>query len=180
MAHRSSNRRRNAWAVERLGVEPGHRVLEVGFGPGVAVQELARRVGEGHVCGIDPSEVMLRQATRRNAAAIGAGRVELRLGSVGDLPHPDDAQPFDRVLAVNSLGFWADPDADLARLREVLQPGGVIAVVNQPRCRGATAETTAAGGREIAQRLVASGFGDIRTETLELDPPVACVLGVNP
>jgi hypothetical protein len=41
-AHRPSNRQRNRWTVSLLGVRPADRVLEVGFGPGVAVAELVR------------------------------------------------------------------------------------------------------------------------------------------
>ena len=33
MATRASNRRRNAWTVELLEVQPDHQVLEIGFGP---------------------------------------------------------------------------------------------------------------------------------------------------
>ncbi len=43
MAHRSSNRRRNRWVVSLLDVQPTDRVLEIGFGPGIAVRELAAR-----------------------------------------------------------------------------------------------------------------------------------------
>ena len=53
MAHRSSNRRRNVWAVSLLDVRPGDRVLEIGFGPGLAIRELSRLAAEGCVCGID-------------------------------------------------------------------------------------------------------------------------------
>ena len=41
MAHRSSNRRRNTWVVSLLDVRPTDRVLEIGFGPGIAIGELA-------------------------------------------------------------------------------------------------------------------------------------------
>ena len=47
-AHRPSNRQRNRWAVSLLGVQPADQVLEIGFGPGLAVAELAR-AGAGHV-----------------------------------------------------------------------------------------------------------------------------------
>jgi ubiquinone/menaquinone biosynthesis C-methylase UbiE len=67
MAHRSSNRRRNAWAVSLLDVQRDDRVLEIGFGPGLAIRELARLASDGYVCGLDHSEVMLRQAAMRNA-----------------------------------------------------------------------------------------------------------------
>ena len=73
MAHRRSNRQRNRWAVSLLDVQPSDRVLEIGFGPGVAIAELASRATRGQVYGIDHSTVMVGQASRRNAAAIRAG-----------------------------------------------------------------------------------------------------------
>jgi ubiquinone/menaquinone biosynthesis C-methylase UbiE len=54
MAHRPSNRRRNRWVVSLLGIRPADQVLEIGFGPGLAIAELAR-AGAGHVYGIDHS-----------------------------------------------------------------------------------------------------------------------------
>jgi len=109
MAHRPSNRQRNRWVVWLLEVQPTDRVLEIGFGPGLAIAELRRRVGHaGHVDGIDHSDVMLRQATRRNTAAIAAGRVSLSRASVDQLPR-SLGSPLDAILAVNSLGFWPAP-----------------------------------------------------------------------
>jgi protein-L-isoaspartate O-methyltransferase len=52
MAHRRSNRLRDRWAVSLLDVHPTDRVLEIGFGPGVAIAELARRATGGKVYGI--------------------------------------------------------------------------------------------------------------------------------
>src|SRR5215207_2474 len=84
MAHRSSNRRRNAWAVSLLDVRPEDRVLEIGFGPGLAIRELGRLAAEGYVCGIDHSELMLRRAKRLNAegpqARSGRSAARLRRG----------------------------------------------------------------------------------------------------
>lgn len=178
MGHRGSNVARNRWAVDLLGVQPSDHVLEVGFGPGVAVAALAERATAGCVVGVDRSPVMLRQAGRRNRAAVRAGRVDLRLAAVDALPD-DLGGPFDKLLAVNTVGFWDDPAARLTDLAARMRPGGRVAVVSQPRCPGATAETTAAAGEELASYLRAAGFGDLRTETLDLDPPVVCVLGTR-
>ena len=122
MAHRSSNRRRNQWVVSLLDVQPADRVLEIGYGPGIAVAELSRRASRGMVMGIDHSEVMRRAATRRNAAAVRAGRVDLRLGSVESLP--DFGEPFDTILSVNSMGFWTDPVAACAPCGARCAPAG--------------------------------------------------------
>jgi ubiquinone/menaquinone biosynthesis C-methylase UbiE len=177
MAHRASNRRRNAWVVSLLDVARTDRVLEIGFGPGIAVRESAARACDGLVCGVDHSEVMLRQARRRNADAIRSGRVDLRLATADCLP--SFAVPFDKVLAVNSIGFWEDPEACLRTVRSLLRPGGRIAIASQPRCPGATAETSREAGQAIATCLVEAGFSDARIETLPLEPPVVCVLATN-
>ena len=178
MAHRESNRKRNVWAAGLLEVQPEDRVLEIGFGPGIAIEAMARRATNGLVVGVDHSDVMVRQATRRNAAAVRAGRVELRLGSAEDLPEFD--APFDKILAVNSLMFWDDPVARLKELHDLLQPGGQIAIVYQPRGPDATNEVAARTGEEIAERFTEVGFTDVRVETLALEPTDAvCVLGLK-
>jgi SAM-dependent methyltransferase len=177
MAHRSSNRRRNAWAASLLDVQPADRVLEIGFGPGIAIRELSRSAPQGYVCGIDHSEVMLRQAAKRNADGIRRGRVELLLGRAEHLPSFE--APFDKVLAVNTVGFWDRPLERMRELRRVLRSGGRIALAFQPRGRGATDEAATRRGREIAAALSDAGFSQVRVETLQLKPAVVCVLGVN-
>ena len=174
MAHRSSNRRRNSWVVSLLDVQPTDRVLEIGFGPGIAVRELAGRVTSGSVLGIDHSPVMLRQARRRNAAGVRSGRVDLRLASVTSLP--DFGAPMDKILAVNSMGFWEDPVACLHDLRDRLRPGGLIALASQPRCPGATEETSVRAAHEIEAALTGAGFHHFRVEMLQVEPPVVCIL----
>ncbi|HZA92402.1 MAG TPA: class I SAM-dependent methyltransferase [Gemmatimonadales bacterium] len=177
MAHRPSNRRRNAWAVTLLDVQRHDRVLELGFGPGLAIRELSRIAAEGYVCGIDHSELMLRWARRRNADGLRCGVVDLRLGSVDELPAFDAL--FDKILAVNTMVFGSEPVARLAELRRLLRPGGLIAVAYQPRGPGATDETSAAKGREIAAALIRARFTEVRLETMRLKPAVVCALGVN-
>src|SRR4051812_28096666 len=74
---RRSNARLNLWMVEILHVAPGDRVLEIGFGPGVALAVLLARASDGFVAGIDVSESMAQHACSRYAAAIAAGRLDI-------------------------------------------------------------------------------------------------------
>jgi ubiquinone/menaquinone biosynthesis C-methylase UbiE len=142
-----SNREIASQVVERLDVQPGDRVLEVGFGPGMAIQLIAAKISSGKVTGIDCSEEMINQATARNAAAISPGKVELRLGSVEALPFNSDT--FDKALAINSMQIWPDAVAGLREILRVLKPGGIIALgftpySGQPK-EGLTEVLTAAG-----------------------------------
>ena len=178
MTHRPSNRKRNAWAVSLLDVRAKDRVLEVGFGPGLAIRELSRVAYEGRVYGIDHSDVMLRRARKRNADGVRRGLVDLRLASVDDMP--DFGEPFDAVFAVNAALFWRDGRARLESLCGLLRPGGLIAVVHQPRGPGADDASAAAYGFDMAATLVRAGLADVRVETLPLRPAAVCAIGRTP
>lgn len=175
MATRSSNVIRNRWAVDQLAVGPTDRVLEIGFGPGIAIEALIARATEGYVSGVDHSDLMVRMAARRNARAIAEGRLRLTNASVADV---DEAPAsLDLILAVNNLGMWPDPPTQLERLRRLLQPGGRIAIGSQPRGAGADAETARRGADEVAALLAAAGFDSIETRELDLDPPMMLIVG---
>lgn len=174
MAHRPSNRQRSRWVISLLDVQPADRVLEIGFGPGLAIAALAR-AGAGHVYGADHSGVMVRAAARRNAAAIRAGRVTLVRAAADQLPPALDG-PFDTILAINALAFWPAPAQRLAELRERLAPGGRVAVASQPRCPGATADTSRDAARQLGELLTEAGFTQLSVQFLPLSPPVACVI----
>lgn len=175
MGHRSSNVQRNRWIVSLLEIQSTDRILEIGSGPGVALGELARIARDGYVCGIDHSPLMVRRARRRNRAAIEAGALDVRLGSAEHLPQ--FGQPFDRVMAVNSLGFWREPDRRLRELHALLRSGGLIAIASQPRDPGANSATSEAVGSRLVERLKSAGFHDVRLKRLDLQPPVVCALG---
>ncbi len=111
--------------------------------------------------------------------AIGAGRVELLLGSSERLP--DVPMRFDKVFAVNVYMFWNDPESVLRGLCGVMKPGGVIALTLQPRNPGATGDDTRAVAERMATSLGNAGFENVRTEILRMAPvDAACVLGQAP
>src|SRR5262245_10908746 len=75
-----ANRQCAAWVIyDVLRVQPGDGVLEVGFGPGVAIEQLVG-ASAARIAGVDPSEEMVAQARARNATAIANGRADLRIG----------------------------------------------------------------------------------------------------
>lgn len=162
MAHRSSNVRRNRWAVDLLDLQPADRFLEVGCGPGVALAAAHRRTP--HVVGVDRSPLMANAARRRSGA-------EVHVASAESLPRFDE--PFDKALAVNTLGFWPDPLGGLRAIRAALRDGGTLAIVSQPR-GGRFADNDA-----VLRQLTDAGFTVSRTETLDLDPPAVCILATR-
>src|SRR5262249_47685542 len=101
-----SNQQCAAWVIDLLDIQPHDSVLEVGFGPGVGIQLLARSASAGYVAGVDYSEAMVAQATARNGQVIESGQVDLRHGTVERLPFADHT--FNKALAVNSMQVWPD------------------------------------------------------------------------
>lgn len=178
MAHTKSNSERIDWTISLLQIKPDDRVLEIGFGPGIAIERVNRIAGEGFTAGVDHSEVMVKQASRRNAEEISKGKVMLALGSPLKLPAFD--KPFDKIFTINSIHFWSRPVDCLIELRKLLRPGGLIAVTIQPRTRGASAETTRILGAEISANLERAGFVDCCCEVRTgKDAPAVCVRGAN-
>jgi hypothetical protein len=55
-----------------------------------------------------------------------------------------------------------------------------MAIAAQPRCPGATADTSRSAARDIEGLLRDGGFTHLSTQTLPLSPPVACVLAASP
>lgn len=161
--------------AELLDVQPTDHVLEIGFGPGVLIERLARRAGQGLVAGVDPSPVMLDQARRRNRRAIRQGRVELQLGEVSNLPYPDGF--FTAAGAVNSVQFWPRPEDDLREVRRVLRHGGRLVLglrIRDPHRRFMrTVGFTEAEVREVEGLVRAAGFREVRVERRRLPREVA-------
>ena len=179
MATRPSNLERNMRTLALVDIQPDDRVLEIGFGPGIAIERAAELARRGKVIGVDQSELMLRQASRRNATAIVASRVDLRLGTAEKLP--EFSERFDKVIAVNAYMFWKDPEAVLIGLRNRMKSGGIIALTFQSRNRGATNEDTERAAEDIATSLKRVGFECVHIETFEMKPVnAACVLGKAP
>jgi ubiquinone/menaquinone biosynthesis C-methylase UbiE len=120
------NREGIDWTIEQLDIQPTDHVLEIGFGSGLGIQRAASLATQGRVAGVDFSQTMLEQATRRNAAAIDAGLVELCLGDATALLYPENT--FHKAFATNVIYFWQDPLANLRELHRVMKPGGRLAL----------------------------------------------------
>ncbi|MDB5395680.1 MAG: Methyltransferase type 11, partial [Rhodospirillales bacterium] len=116
----------NKLAVDALHIGCRDTVLELGFGPGHAIEMMASRAPAGTICGVDQSPIMLEQAERRNQVAIQEERVFL-YRTAFDTP-PFEKASFDKILAVNVIYFWRDAAAVVKEIRRVLSPGGRVSI----------------------------------------------------
>jgi SAM-dependent methyltransferase len=112
--------------VDVLGVRNGDDVLEVGYGPGGLIRQLAERTEAASIRGIDPSKEMRDQANRHNRRAVRAGRVRLDLGTADRTGLPDAC--VDRVVSVNNVAIWPDLESAVGELYRVVRPGGTVVI----------------------------------------------------
>lgn len=179
----------SVWLVEALAPQPGHRVLELGAGPGDTGFLAAELIEPGGslICS-DAVAGMLDQA-RARAAQLGLRNVEFR---------PLDAEWIDLATATvdGVIARWVtmllpDPAASLREVRRVLRPGGRVALAawtdpaDNPWTWAATSGLIAMGAIEppdldepgmfaardagfLPALLRDAGFTDVVAEQLEL------------
>ena len=100
------------------------RVLDIGCGPGTITVDLAARVPQGQVIGIDAARDVLELA-RLEADRRGQTNVRFEAGDAYHLAFADAA--FDVVHAHQVLQHLSDPVGALAEMRRVCRPGGLVA-----------------------------------------------------
>jgi SAM-dependent methyltransferase len=150
-------------------------VAELGFGPGVGLSALLESFPDARVVGADPSPVAVSHATRRNRSAIGSGRLELVEGDAAALRQ---FAPLDLVIAVHVLYFWHDAQVTMRQVKNLLRPGGRLAVGYQlmthmppaaQRDFPAEGHVLYASDRDVQEAIVAGGL--VPGEPVVFGPP---------
>jgi len=114
-------------AIQRMGLRPGDRILEVGVGTGINASLYPR---ECTVTGVDFSSSMLEKA-RDRIARKGMTNVRLLEMDAAALKFADDS--FDIVYASYVISVVPDPVQVAAEMRRVCRPGGRIIFLNHFR-----------------------------------------------
>jgi ubiquinone/menaquinone biosynthesis C-methylase UbiE len=126
----SSEQKYKDLGLALLQLQPGEKVLEIGFGTGKSLIPLARGVGEsGQVFGVDLSEGMAKAAARRLEQAGLAERIRLSCGDAAQLAQPEAS--LEAIFLCFTLELFDTPEIPqvLAECRRVLKPGGRMVVV---------------------------------------------------
>jgi ubiquinone/menaquinone biosynthesis C-methylase UbiE len=118
----------NREIIERAGIKPGERVLDVGCGTGAQTLPAAEVAGVGNVAGVDPSPDMLERA-RQKAAKKGL-EIDFRSAAIEKLPFAD--HEFD--VALSSFMLHHLPEdvmrSGFGEIQRVLKPGGRLLAVD--------------------------------------------------
>ena len=122
-------RRYMASLLDRVGIRPGERVLELGPGPGAFSLEAARRAERGGTLVAVDIQPRMIAALEEKVRRAGLTNVEVRVADAYDLPLEQES--VDRAFLVTVLPEIPDRQRALSELYRVLKPGGVLSITEE-------------------------------------------------
>jgi ubiquinone/menaquinone biosynthesis C-methylase UbiE len=167
----NKNPESNAAAVDRIGLEPEDRLLDLGCGLGAALEHAAATGAK--TAGIDPSPSMVERASERVPQA------EVRLGSAESIPFGDDA--FTAAISISTYHHWADAETGLQEVRRVLAPGGRVLIVERKLKKSAGHGLDGVEAERLKDLLESHGYSGVEVETMKAGrADYLAVSAVNP
>ncbi len=112
--------------ADRLRLQQGMFILEVGPGKGTYTFEVAKRVPDGKVIAIDIQESVIKKL-KKKCEELGITNIEPKIMDVYNLNF--DNEVFDRVFLISCLPEIPDPIRALEELNLVLKPNGLLCLV---------------------------------------------------
>lgn len=117
--------------LNNINIKDGDNILEVGFGNGRFFSDLNNRGANLTITGIDQSPEMVTEAINNNKALYQKGRIKLSVGSSISMPYENDS--FDKVICINVIYFWENPELHLKEVLRVLKPDGYFCTGFRPK-----------------------------------------------
>ncbi len=160
--------------LQRLEVEHGQRLLDIGCGTGALLVSLAGGEGNADLTGVDLSAEML-------AVARIKVRPPLRLAQAVADGLPFAGEAFDVVVSTSAFHYFRRPLDALGEARRVLRPGGRLIITDWcddfVACRACDlilrlverAHFRSYGTAELARMLETSGFAVVSLDRYKID-----------
>jgi ubiquinone/menaquinone biosynthesis C-methylase UbiE len=159
----SGGRQLNGWIIDQLGLQPFQHVLEIGFGSGHLLGEVAGSLRTGFLAGAESSTSLYQQAYRRNRRFIARQLMQLHPGGLAELPYPPHY--FHTVYSADGI-TGKDRRVELLRFTRLLRSGGRLVLVFRLPVASKEQYRSRLANR-IQQDYIAAGLQHVRLESRE-------------
>lgn len=166
----SVNKEMNSTVVKAMQIYPNHKIAEIGFGGGIAIDLILKKLCHGKIVGMEMSETSISQAKRKYRHLIKNGSVQLVKGATRRIPFLKEQ--FDRIGTVNTVYFWDNLVENFEGLYRILKPSGILVIGFRPSDEMAKLSFTKEGfmfydTNEIICSLQTVGFRDVLSTELK-------------
>ena len=149
------------WGFSNISAKPDAKVLDVGCGGGANIATWLDKCRNGHVTGLDYSEVSVAESQKLNAAAIKQGKCRVLQGDVSAIPFSDAV--FDYVSAFETVYFWPGLKKCFSEVNRVLKSDGTN--VADEKWAKIIGGMKIYNRDQLAAALKKAGFTEIKTYT---------------
>jgi|GEM_PF-1614618 len=187
-AMKGMNKAPYRWIFDEMRGAPSGNVLEIGFGVGYGLNQLAKKNTGLTFFGLEHSAAMLHAAEKRNRIFISDQRMKLVLGSANGIPFPSN--DMSHVFFVHVTYFWKNPEEEFREIYRVLKSGGKLLFFIGKQSEMSKVKMTQTGiytihsNQFLAQVLSATGFVNVKlTEQAIKSGPVkngVCITAEKP
>lgn len=155
----------NDLMLKLISPEETDHILEIGFGTGKLINDMAAITKRGITEGIELSDTMVSIAMKKNRCHIENGRAKIQQGRFEEMSYSDNF--FDKICTANTIYFWANPVKTAEKILRILKPGGKLIIgfgdKEQLKKKALSEDVFSLySGSEVKELLGESGFtGDI-------------------
>ncbi len=111
--------------ISELEIKQNDKILEIGYGHGLGIDKICSNF-DCHITGIDFSELMFKEAKKRNKKHIDNKKVELYFGDFIDFEL--EANQYDKIFCINVIYFWSELDKPFSKIKDGLKNDGVFCI----------------------------------------------------
>lgn len=112
--------------ITALNIAKGDLILELGHGNCKHLSEILTGAENISYYGLEISELMKNEAAENNIAAIQGNQASFHLYDGKKIPFSENT--FDKILTVNTIYFWENPETFIQEIYRVLKPNGLFAI----------------------------------------------------
>jgi len=163
----AKNKTLTDWTVEQLDIQPYQHILEIGYGTGYTLSEVARNLKVGFLAGVEESVDAYRKAYARNKKLIAEDLLQLHIGSIHDIAYPNHY--FHTVYGTNVHLDWKTPSLYFMKLSRLLKTGGKLVMVFQPAWASSNREVSEAA-EKIVHEFREAGLVDVEVTYRDMHP----------
>lgn len=110
--------------INFLHLQPQDHLLEIGYGPGIGINMIAKACPSCTIHGIDFSKLMFRKATKLNKEYHENDRVHLQYGDF--LESPIISNEYNKIFCLNVIYFWDELHNPFKKIFDLLKTGGAF------------------------------------------------------